>query len=120
VDSNLVAALIIAVGRALRRLLRPARAGAKLMVDAAGDLTRTRSELMTENRCLTGAKISRQRQYSMAARLAQRDPGQRHGVGDIHAEPVALGQLGRDCSRHHYVAHEVGQQVQVPQLMQIL
>ena len=32
VDSNLVAALIIALGRAVRRLLRPARSGAKLMI----------------------------------------------------------------------------------------
>ncbi len=48
-DSNLVAALITALGRALRRLLRPARAGANLMVGAAGGLTRKRSELMAEN-----------------------------------------------------------------------
>jgi len=52
VDSNLVAALIIALGRAVRRLLRPARSGAKLMIGAAGDLTRTRSELMAENALL--------------------------------------------------------------------
>ena len=51
-DSNLVAALIIALGRAVRRLLRPARSGAKLMIGAAGDLTRTRSELMAENALL--------------------------------------------------------------------
>jgi putative transposase len=52
VDSNLVAALIIALGRAVRRLLRPARSGAKLMIGAVGDLTRTRSELMAENALL--------------------------------------------------------------------
>ena len=51
-DSNLVAALIIALGRAVRRLLRPARSGTKLMIGAAGDLTRTRSELMAENALL--------------------------------------------------------------------
>jgi len=52
VDSNLVATLIIAIGRAVRRLLRPARAGATLMIGAAGDLTRTRSQLMAENALL--------------------------------------------------------------------
>lgn len=51
-DSNLVVALIIALGRAVRRLLCPARSGAKLMIGAAGDLTRTRSELMAENALL--------------------------------------------------------------------
>ena len=51
-DSNLVAALIIALGRAVRRLLRPARSGATLMIGAAGNLTRTRSELMAENALL--------------------------------------------------------------------
>ena len=51
-DSNLVAALIIALGRAARRLLRPARSGARLMGVAAGDLTHTRSELMAENALL--------------------------------------------------------------------
>ena len=47
-DSNPVVALIIALGRALPRLLRPARSAANLMVGAAGDLTRTRSALMAE------------------------------------------------------------------------
>ena len=51
-DSNRVAALIIALGRAFRRLLRPARSGAKLVIGAAGDLTRTRSQLMAENALL--------------------------------------------------------------------
>ncbi len=51
-DTNLVAALVIALGRALRRLLRPARSAAKLMVGAAGDLVRTRSELLAENALL--------------------------------------------------------------------
>jgi len=52
VDSNRIAALIIALGRAVRRLLRPARSGAKLVIGAAGDLTRTRSQLMAENALL--------------------------------------------------------------------
>ncbi len=51
-DSNPVVALIIALGQAVRRLPRPARSAAKLMVGAAGDLTRTRSELMAENALL--------------------------------------------------------------------
>ncbi|MDJ0864095.1 MAG: hypothetical protein QNJ82_17890 [Gammaproteobacteria bacterium] len=51
-DSKPVVALIIALGQAVRRLLRPARSAAKLMVGAAGDLTRTRSELMAENALL--------------------------------------------------------------------
>jgi len=51
-DSNLVAALIVALGRAVRRLLRPARSGAKSMSGAARDLTRARSELMVENTLL--------------------------------------------------------------------
>jgi len=52
VESNLAAALLIALGRALRRLLRPARSAAKLTIGAAGDLARTRSELVEENALL--------------------------------------------------------------------
>jgi len=53
VDSNLVAALIVALERAIPRLLlRPARSGAKLLIGAAGDLTRQRSELIVENALL--------------------------------------------------------------------
>ena len=51
-DSNLVAGLIITLVRAVRRLLRPARSAAKLIVGAAGDLTLTRSELIAENALL--------------------------------------------------------------------
>ena len=52
-DSNLVAALIIALERAISRLLlRAARPGAKLLIGAAGDLTRPWSELMAENALL--------------------------------------------------------------------
>ena len=51
-DSNLVAALVMALGRAVQRLLRPARSGATLGIGAAGDLTRTRSELLAENALL--------------------------------------------------------------------
>lgn len=40
------------IGRTLQRLLRPARAGAMLLAGAAGDLTRTRSELLAENALL--------------------------------------------------------------------
>ncbi len=52
VDSNLVHALIIVLGRVLRRLLQWARAVAKLMVGDAGDLTRTRADLKTETALL--------------------------------------------------------------------
>ncbi len=51
-DSKLLAALIIALEQALRRLLRPARSTAKLIVGAAGDLTRSRAELLAENASL--------------------------------------------------------------------
>jgi len=61
VDSNLVTALIVALGRALWRLLRPARSAAKLMIGAAGDLTRTRSELMAENALLRQQLIVQRR-----------------------------------------------------------
>jgi len=53
VDSNLVAALVLALERANPPLLlRPARSGAKLLIGAAGDLTRPRSELIAENALL--------------------------------------------------------------------
>jgi hypothetical protein len=52
VESNLVVALIIALERVVRRLLRPARAGAKLIIGAVGDTTRTRSALIAENALL--------------------------------------------------------------------
>ena len=51
-DSNLVTAFIIALGRAVRRLLRPARSTSKLVIGAAGDLTRSRAELIAENALL--------------------------------------------------------------------
>ncbi len=51
-DSKLLAALVIAHGRAVQRLLRPARSAAKLMIGAAGDLTRTRSAIVAENALL--------------------------------------------------------------------
>ncbi len=51
-DSNLVATLIMALGRAVRRLLRPARSAAKLTIGAAGDFARTGSALMAENALL--------------------------------------------------------------------
>ena len=51
-DSNPIAGLIIALGRAVRCLLRPARSGAKLMINAVGDLTRSRPELIAENALL--------------------------------------------------------------------
>ena len=47
--SNRVAALVMALGRAIQRLLRPARSGAALVIGATGDLSRTRSELLAEN-----------------------------------------------------------------------
>jgi len=52
VDSNLLAALIMPLVRALRHLLRSARSTTKLMIGAAGDLARTRSELIAENALL--------------------------------------------------------------------
>jgi len=58
VDSNLVATLIIAIARAVRRLLRPARAGATAMIGAAGDLTRTRSQLILPVDSLGGHHFS--------------------------------------------------------------
>ena len=45
-------ALISVFVRVVRRLLRPARSGAKLLIGAAGDLTRSRSELIAENALL--------------------------------------------------------------------
>ncbi len=51
-DSNLVAALVMALSRAVQRLLRPASSGAALVIGAAGDLSRTRSELLAENALL--------------------------------------------------------------------
>ena len=45
-------ALIGALGRAVQRLLRPARAAAEAGIGAAWDLTRTRSELLAENALL--------------------------------------------------------------------
>ncbi len=51
-DSNLAAALFIALGRALQRLLRPARSAAGVGIGAAWDLTRTRSGLLAENALL--------------------------------------------------------------------
>ncbi len=45
-------ALISVFVRLVRRLMRPARSGAKLLIGAAGDLTHTRSEFMAENALL--------------------------------------------------------------------
>jgi len=45
-------ALIVILTRALQRLLRPVRSGARLIAAATGDLTRTRSELIAENALL--------------------------------------------------------------------
>lgn len=51
-DSNLVAALIVALERAIPRLLlRAARSGAKLLIGTAGDLTRPRSEPLRRTPC---------------------------------------------------------------------
>ncbi|MCP5041004.1 MAG: hypothetical protein GY944_08225, partial [bacterium] len=52
VDSHRIVALIITLVRAVQRLLRPARSGGRLVIGAAGDLTRTRSELLAENALL--------------------------------------------------------------------
>lgn len=51
-ESKSVVALIIPLERVVRRLLRPARAGAKLIIGAVGDTTPTRSELIAENALL--------------------------------------------------------------------
>jgi hypothetical protein len=47
---NSATALIVILTRALQRLLRPVRSGARLI--AAVDLTRTRSELIAKNALL--------------------------------------------------------------------
>ena len=52
VDLNLLVALIVAFGRALQRLLRPARSVVTLGLAATRDLTRPRSELLVENTLL--------------------------------------------------------------------
>ncbi len=44
-----IVALVAALFRALQRLIRPARSAARLVIGAAKDLTRTRSELLAEN-----------------------------------------------------------------------
>jgi transposase InsO family protein len=49
---NPVVALVAALLRALQRLLRPARSAAHLVLGAAKDLSRTRSELVAENAML--------------------------------------------------------------------
>ena len=52
-DLNRITVVVPAlIGRALRRLLGPARTGAMLVAGAAGDLARTRSELLAENALL--------------------------------------------------------------------
>ena len=45
-------ALIGALVRVVQRLLRPARSAVEVGIGAAGDLTRTRSQLMAENALL--------------------------------------------------------------------
>ncbi len=72
-DSNLVAALVMALGRAVQRLLRPARSGAALGIGAAGDLTRTRSELLAENALLRQQVIVLRRSIGRP-RLHRDDP----------------------------------------------
>jgi putative transposase len=49
---NSAAALIVILARGLKSPLRPARSGAGLVAAAAGDLARTRSELIAENALL--------------------------------------------------------------------
>ena len=51
-DLKRATALIVILARALQRMLRPARSGARLIAAAAGDLVRTRSELIAENALL--------------------------------------------------------------------
>jgi len=51
-DLNLIAALIVALGRVVQRLLRPARCAANLAVGATTDLSRTRPDLLAENALL--------------------------------------------------------------------
>ncbi len=51
-DLNPVAALIVTFGRALQRLLRPARSAAKERIGAVHALTRTRPALLAENALL--------------------------------------------------------------------
>jgi transposase InsO family protein len=49
---NSAKALIVILARGLKSLLRPARSAARLVAAAAGDLARTRSELIAENALL--------------------------------------------------------------------
>ena len=49
---NSATALMVILTRALKRLLRPVRSGARLIAAAGGDLARTRSELTAENALL--------------------------------------------------------------------
>jgi len=51
-DVTRIAAVSVGIGRRLRSLLRPARSVSELAIGAAMDLTRTRSELLTENAVL--------------------------------------------------------------------
>ena len=51
-DVTRITAAIADIGRWLRSLLRPARSVSELAVGALMDLTRTRSELLTENAVL--------------------------------------------------------------------
>ncbi len=67
-DPNLAAALVMALGRAVQRLLRPARSGAALVIGAAGHLTRTRSELLAENAFLRQQVIVRRRRIGPISR----------------------------------------------------
>ena len=68
-DSNLVAALIIVLGRALRGLLRPARSGAKLVIGVAVGFTRRRSEFMAEDALLRQQLIVLRRSEKFGRRI---------------------------------------------------
>ncbi len=92
-DSNLAAALFIALGRALQRLLRPARSAAGVGIGAAWDLTRTRSELLAENALL--------RQQVILLRRSIRRP-QVH-----HDDRLLLLILARLCRRWRDTLHVV-------------
>ena len=86
-------ALIGALGRAVQRLLRPARAAAEAGIGAAWDLTRTRSELLAENALL--------RQQVIVLRRSIRRPRFHHD------DRLLLLILARLCRRWRDALHVV-------------
>lgn len=99
-DSNPVVALIIALGRALRRLLLPTRSATKLIVGAGGDLTLTRPELITKDNVLWGTERIRGEPHTMevgrwmtrVARMAQEHASPRQCPGFSHLGYITIAR----------------------------